>query len=230
MPSTNKTDKLHLSQFEATDKPSFIQDYNADMQTLDTAVSGAQSDATEAKQSATVNSQSIREIEEKLNNTGLVYNFFSVNEPLPLNLMASNGRALVVINTGAGNGNNEIISPLSEKTIAINEGGVYIIWANVITSLFSNVFDGVNVYFCIKISRGSGGPAIRYDLYTKIPLIASTENPASSSSQNFIASPIIVRLNKNDKINVSIETNATGKSGNSNAYQTYAGTGVVKIG
>jgi len=66
MPSTNKTDKLKLSQFEATDKPSFIQDYNADMQKLDTAVSDAQSEAEEARQSATENGQSIREINSSL--------------------------------------------------------------------------------------------------------------------------------------------------------------------
>lgn len=42
MPSTNKTDKFKLSQFEPTDKSSFIQDYNADMRTIDTALSMAE--------------------------------------------------------------------------------------------------------------------------------------------------------------------------------------------
>lgn len=45
MPSTNKTDKFKLSQFEPTDKPSFIQDYNADMWTIDTALSVAEWEA-----------------------------------------------------------------------------------------------------------------------------------------------------------------------------------------
>lgn len=42
MPSTNKTDKLKLSQFEPTDKPSFIQDYNADMAKIEQAMESAE--------------------------------------------------------------------------------------------------------------------------------------------------------------------------------------------
>lgn len=35
MASTNKTEKLHLSQFVASDKPSWLNDYNEDMRKID---------------------------------------------------------------------------------------------------------------------------------------------------------------------------------------------------
>lgn len=66
MAASGSTPHYSLSQFGPGDRPSWIDDYNSDMQTLDTAVSGAQSDATEAKQSATANGQSIREINSSL--------------------------------------------------------------------------------------------------------------------------------------------------------------------
>lgn len=59
MASTNKTVTLELSQFIATDKPSWLTDYNVDMEKIDTfaagvdaAVSSAKSDAASAKSTA----------------------------------------------------------------------------------------------------------------------------------------------------------------------------------
>lgn len=66
MAASGHTPQFHLSQFGPNDRPSWIDDYNADMQTLDTAISGAQSDATEAKQSATVNSQEIQQVSQQM--------------------------------------------------------------------------------------------------------------------------------------------------------------------
>lgn len=59
MASTNKTVTLELSQFIATDKPSWLTDYNDDMEKIDTFaavvdadVSSAKSDAASAKSTA----------------------------------------------------------------------------------------------------------------------------------------------------------------------------------
>ncbi len=48
MDSTNKTDNLNLSQFVALDKPSWLTDYNNDMEKIDAAVSAAKATATAA--------------------------------------------------------------------------------------------------------------------------------------------------------------------------------------
>ena len=66
MAASGSTPHYSLSQFGPGDRPSWIDDYNSDMQILDTAVSGAQSAATEAKQSATVNGQEIQQVSQQI--------------------------------------------------------------------------------------------------------------------------------------------------------------------
>lgn len=91
MASTNKTTNLSLSQFIATDKPSWLSDYNADMAKIDagygtaisdsaSAVSGvasasaaaqaAQTTANSAQNLANSNKQDIDNIKNALENTG----------------------------------------------------------------------------------------------------------------------------------------------------------------
>lgn len=47
MASTNKTQKMNLSQFSATDKPAWLSDYNNDMQRIDTAFDSITTNLTE---------------------------------------------------------------------------------------------------------------------------------------------------------------------------------------
>lgn len=53
MASTNKTTNYELSQFIATDKPTFLGDYNGDMQKIDTAIAGVAATASGASSTAT---------------------------------------------------------------------------------------------------------------------------------------------------------------------------------
>ena len=41
MASTNKTTNYNLSQYIGTDKPTYLVDYNGDMQKIDTGIKGA---------------------------------------------------------------------------------------------------------------------------------------------------------------------------------------------
>lgn len=52
MASTNKTVTLELSQFIATDKPSWLTDYNDDMGKIDTFAAGVDADVSSAKSDA----------------------------------------------------------------------------------------------------------------------------------------------------------------------------------
>lgn len=52
MASTNKTVTLELSQFIATDKPSWLTDYNGDMEKIDTFAAGVGADVSSAKSDA----------------------------------------------------------------------------------------------------------------------------------------------------------------------------------
>ena len=52
MASTNKTTNYELSQFVGTDKPTFLGDYNGDMQKIDTAIAGVGATASGASSTA----------------------------------------------------------------------------------------------------------------------------------------------------------------------------------
>ena len=52
MASTNKTTNYELSQFIGTDKPTFLGDYNGDMQKIDTAIAGVAATASGASSTA----------------------------------------------------------------------------------------------------------------------------------------------------------------------------------
>ena len=45
MASTNKTTNYELSQYVASDKPTYLVDYNGDMSKIDTAIYNAKSEA-----------------------------------------------------------------------------------------------------------------------------------------------------------------------------------------
>jgi len=62
MASTNKTTNYELSQFVATDKPAWLQDYNSDMGKIDTAVKNASDSASSASGVANAVSTSVGDI------------------------------------------------------------------------------------------------------------------------------------------------------------------------
>ena len=59
MSSTNKTTNYELSQFLGTDKPAWINDYNADMGKIDSGIHNAQTTATGADGKADANTTAI---------------------------------------------------------------------------------------------------------------------------------------------------------------------------
>ena len=63
MSSTNKTTNYELSQFIGSDKPAWLQDYNADMTKIDTAIHTAASTATGADGKADANATNIGNLE-----------------------------------------------------------------------------------------------------------------------------------------------------------------------
>lgn len=59
MSSTNKTTNYELSQFVGSDKPAWLQDYNADMSKIDTGIHNAATTATGADGKADANTTAI---------------------------------------------------------------------------------------------------------------------------------------------------------------------------
>ena len=68
MAASEHTPHWSLSQFGPGDRPSWIDDYNADMQTLDTAVMDAQREAVGAKLHVSAAQSSIQQISQQMDN------------------------------------------------------------------------------------------------------------------------------------------------------------------
>lgn len=66
MSSTNKTTNTILSQFIGSDKPSFLTDYNSDMQKIDTAIKSASDLASASDTKATTALSGITDLDSRL--------------------------------------------------------------------------------------------------------------------------------------------------------------------
>ena len=66
MSSTNKTTNTILSQFIGSDKPSFLTDYNSDMQKIDTAIKSASDLASASDTKATTALSGITDLDNRL--------------------------------------------------------------------------------------------------------------------------------------------------------------------
>lgn len=66
MSSTNKTANTVLSQFIGSDKPSFLTDYNSDMQKIDTAIKSASDLASASDTKATTALSGVSDLDTRL--------------------------------------------------------------------------------------------------------------------------------------------------------------------
>ena len=89
MSYTNSTPNLHLPQYIATDKPTYLGDWNASMQTIDTVMTatqatanGASSTAISANSVAQAAQQTANTANEKADNNAA--NIVSINNGLEL--------------------------------------------------------------------------------------------------------------------------------------------------
>lgn len=101
MASTNKTTNYELSQFLGTDKPAWLNDYNADMGKIDTGIHTAQTTATGADGKADANATAIGTL-TNLTTTDKTSAVAAINE----------------VNTTAGSAQNTANTAVNTATIA----------------------------------------------------------------------------------------------------------------
>lgn len=126
MSSTNKTTNIELSQYIATDKPTYLVDYNGDMLKIDNAIGAdrdaiatAQSTATGADNKADANTSAIQALDEELNDgtTGLATKLNDlIGDVNTIESLIGNGTPTAGDHTiiGAANANTENIGDLTE--------------------------------------------------------------------------------------------------------------------
>lgn len=133
MSSTNKTTNYELTQFLATDVPSWLVDYNGDMVKIDTqmkvnatAAANAQDKADDADSKADINASNINALEAALNtpNTGLAARISNIENNInTLQELMGNGTPTTTDHTVIGainelnSGLNEIKNTIGDDTL-----------------------------------------------------------------------------------------------------------------
>lgn len=134
MAASEHTPHHHLSQFGPDDRPSWIDDYNQDMRTIDTAIS-------DGNQAVTDMTNEITAIKNKLDTSNTVFNYFTwsgTDWDITLNPVGEQDNAIIPITelqTG-GIGDNNVISAIDGGAIQINQEGTYLIWSTINISAF----------------------------------------------------------------------------------------------
>ena len=242
MAASGNTPHYSLSQFGPNDRPSWIDDYNADMQTLDTAVSGAQSDAAEAKQSATVNSQEIQQVSQQMGDmtneitdiknrlgaSDTVYNYFTWNGVYILNIQPPDGDYINIGNTSQGGlGDNDIINLVEERYIQVNQDGIYCIWSSVNIGRFS---PQLNVPMALSLNTSTETESITVHGSAATPLASDTDGTYTQIEQSLTLPPTVMSLRAGTYISIFIDPR--GSAGTERAihgYELESATGIVKI-
>lgn len=139
MAASEHTPHYSLSQFGPDNRPSWIDDYNADMRIIDTAIH-------DESQTVADMTDEITDIKNRLDTSNAVFNYFrwSGRGEVALSAWATFGDMVTIADPSQGGiGDNEIISLLtlngfpSGKIIQINQEGTYVIWSTINIGLFS---------------------------------------------------------------------------------------------
>lgn len=123
MSSTNKTTNYELSQFQGTDKPAWLSDYNQDMSKIDTGIHNAATTATGADGKADANTTAIGTL-ENLETTAKTSLVAAVNE---VNTNADTAQttatnAATSANVANTNINKFNLNTVTELSVSINKG------------------------------------------------------------------------------------------------------------
>lgn len=243
MAASGNTSHYSLSQFGPGDRPSWIDDYNSDMQTLDTAVSGAQSDATEAKQSATVNSQEIQQVSQQMGNmtdeitdiknrlgaSNTVYNYFTWSGVYMLNIQPPDGDYIYIgAPSQGGLGDNDTISLVHEHYIQVNQDGIYVIWASVNIGRFS---PQLNVPMALSLRTSTETESVTVHGSAATPLTSDTSVTHPRIEQSLTLPPTVLNLRAGTYITIFVDPRDRAETEGAWTYvhELESATGIVKI-
>lgn len=201
MGSTNSTTYYQLSQFIATDKPAWLQDYNGDMLKIDTAINGAkvaadaaqlaadaaQGDATTALGSIAIMSDDISAIQLALGT--------AVGNINTINSLIGNGTPTTTDQTiiGAINEINDTVSELPNQYVVVDTNQTVTVTSDgtkTVAELCKDLADAIITYaqsmpagYIAKIYRLDGAVVGRSEGVTKEIIFSSN---ASSLEAEFI--------------------------------------------
>lgn len=243
MAASEHTSHYSLSQFGPGDRPSWIDDYNSDMQILDTAVSGAQSDATEAKLGASAAQSSIQQVSQQMGDmtneitdiknrlgaSNTVYNYFTWSGVYMFNIQPPDGDYINIGNTSQGGlGDNDIINLVEERYIQVNQDGIYCIWSSVNIGRFS---PQLNVPMALSIDASTETESVIIHGSAATPLASDTELTHPRIEQSLTLPPTVMSLRAGTYISIFIDPRdrAETEGAWTHVHELESATGIVKI-
>ena len=236
MPSTNKTDKLKLSQFEATDKPSFLQDYNADMQKIDENMYRIDEKARTIDLTYLSKSEASETYATKNEMSKLVtvFNYFKNTGPIVKTISNTNAEESITIKSSpyTGLGDNEKIKLVNATTIEVQERALYAIWGVFVISLAGGgaTMDGIPVSVVLSIYH-DGTYSLEH-VNTTVLRTTDKTKPDTRSEQSIIVPQTIVELPEHSQFKITLKTpeNYDGRQqAASKFYIMKSGIGIEKL-
>ena len=230
MASSGNTQHYSLSQFGPNDRPSWIDDYNADMRTIDTALG-------DGNQAVTDITNEITDIKNRLDASNTVFNYFTWSGNAHQYVTPGDEETFNIGDTSQeGLGDNAIINLLSESTVKINQGGIYVIWASVNVGRFSS---GLDKPVALSLIRYTNDESV-YEWRTipgnfVKPLTTESGYPTSQLEQSLSFPPTVVSIRSGASIMMTVcvysDPNNPPENGHTpiEVRQLGATMGIVKI-
>ena len=231
MASSTHTPPYNLSKFGPDDRPSWIDDYNTDMRTIDTAIS-------DGNQAVTGMATEITAIKNKLDTINTVFNYFNWNGTQQIALNPTGEQADTVIpiadSSQSGIGDNNVISATPEGAI-INQEGTYLIWSTINISAFypnnSNLTTALSLVYTQDIT--SGDPSTLNIIHGGFITPIKTENTAPQQmAQSLSLQPTAVNLRAGAAFMLKLETGGDDTTPDAriiHANLMESSTGIIKI-
>lgn len=233
MAASTHTPHYNLSQFGPDDRPSWVDDYNTDMRTIDTALNNG-------NQAVTDMTTEITAIKNKLDTSNTVFNYFnwSGTQEIALNPTGEQNGAIIPITdpsqTGGIGDNNVISAILDEDIIQINQEGTYLIWSTINISAFSpnhgNLTTALSLIYNQDIT--SVDPSTFNTIHGGFITPLKSDTAPQQMAQSLSLQPTAVRLQAGAAFTLTLETGGDDTTGDAPVIRAKimeSSTGIVKI-
>lgn len=232
MAASTHTPHMQLSQFGPDDRPSWIDDYNTDMRTIDTALG-------DGNQAVTDMTNEITAIKNKLDTSNTVYGYFqwNGNELVKINGMVSTSN-ITIGDTSQPTAGGDGITLLQGQEIQVEHDGVYVIWSSInIGPCTPRPTDTGSEYpFALMLAYFHGMDAaepagwINGGFITPVKSHIESIDPPQWVAQSVSLPPTVVSLRAGDIATFMLTTDRKGENRNPlHMYHMESSTGIVKI-
>ena len=222
MAASEHTPHYSLSQFGPGDRPSWIDDYNADMRIIDTAI-------RDESQTVTDMTNEITDIKNRLGASNTVYNYFTWSGVMDIRIWPpSAGYIDIGDDSQGGLGDNDIINLRWNTEIQVNQDGIYCIWSSVNIGRF---YPQLNIPVSLSVETRTDTEETIVHGSAATPLASDTDGTYTRIEQSLTLPPTVMSLRAGTHIHIFIDPRyrAETQGAWTEVYELESATGIVKI-